>query len=201
MAPLLSANGADQWLAALGEPLHQSLSRVHCIDWFRAPYSKVFVSSEGFPFMTRRLLWIPVLLAAVVGAWLFVMRSMAPPILRATLTVEQARSLVYEHEGKEFISLHHLTSLTPEVAEVLAETKCGIIFYRLRTLSPAAAAALARHEGVALKIAGPTILSEATVRELSAYKGGTLNLEGIEALSAEAKSLLRENPAIMLPER
>jgi len=70
----------------------------------------------------------------------------------------------------------------------------------LTTLSPEAAAALARHEG-SLSFDGLSTVSEATAKELGRYAGPNLRLEDLKTLSAEAAAALRANPAIRFPQR
>jgi hypothetical protein len=111
------------------------------------------------------------------------------------LTVEQARELM----GKKlqvaggldgsFGSLDALTTLDPEVAEVLVEYSGAISFNGLTELSPATAAVLARHKAVRpfgyadLRLNGLKTISPEAAEALAAHEGKVL-LYGLETLDS-----------------
>jgi hypothetical protein len=111
------------------------------------------------------------------------------------LTVEQARELM----GKKlqvaggldgsFGSLDALTTLDPEVAEVLVEYRGAISFNGLTELSPATAAVLARHKAVRpfgyadLRLNGLKTISPEAAEALAAHEGKVL-LYGLETLDS-----------------
>jgi len=62
-----------------------------------------------------------------------------------TLTPEQAQEAI--RDAADHLSLGHVSSLTPEVAAILAKHKGELSLDGLETLSVDAAKALARHDG------------------------------------------------------
>jgi len=119
-----------------------------------------------------------------------------------TLTVEQAREIAagkpklsYELYGT-FVSFDGLTTLTPEVAEVLITIKQPLSFNGLTDLSPETAAALAKqtrapHSGARegktghadLRLNGITRLRPAAAEALAAHQGKLL-LHSLESLDS-----------------
>jgi hypothetical protein len=125
-----------------------------------------------------------------------------------TLTVEQAREIAaskpklsYELYGT-FVSFDGLTTLSPEVAEVLITIKHPLSFNGLTDLSPETAAALAKqtrlpHSGAIegktghadLRLNGITRLSPAAAEALAAHQGKLLlhSLETLDSLPLAQK--------------
>ena len=139
----------------------------------------------------------PAALIAVVGACLClpVAAFGLDSSTLTTLTVEQARELM----GKKlqgtggldggFGSLDALTTLDPEVAEVLVEYRGAISFNGLTELSPATAAVLARHKPVGqfghadLRLNGLKTISPEAAEALAVHEGKVL-LYGLERLDS-----------------
>lgn len=127
---------------------------------------------------------------------------------RTTLTVEEAREIAagnpkasYELYGT-FISFDALTSLPPEVAEVLVKIERPLSFNALTELSPETAAILAQHPAAAksgasaaktgvpdLRLNGIKVLSDRAAEALSAHQGKLLlhSLEKLDSLALAQK--------------
>ena len=113
------------------------------------------------------------------------------------LSLEDAREL---GARRQFVlNLSGLKSLTPEIAEALAECVGELRLDGLTRLSPKVAAALAKHAGW-LYLNGLTTLSVEAARVLAMHEG-RLSLDGLTQLSAQAAEALRANSRIHLPRR
>ena len=109
-----------------------------------------------------------------------------------TLTVEQAETLV----GREQWSLYldGLTTLSPDVAKILAQVKGQISLNGLTTLSKETAKELAapiqeQHRSRSLSLNGLSTLTPAVAEELVKIKG-QLNLRGLKVVSPELAAIL-----------
>lgn len=101
----------------------------------------------------------------------------------SVLTVAQAETLV---DCRTNLLLDGLTSVSPEVAQVLGGHGQGMLFLRgLKTLSPEVAAALATHTQGAVFLDGLTTLSLEIATPLALHKGDLI-LSGVTELSPEA---------------
>jgi hypothetical protein len=104
-----------------------------------------------------------------------------------SLTVEQAREVVAKKGGGK--SFDALTTLSPEVAEVLVAVEGLLSFNGLTELSPATAAVLARHKPVGqfghadLRLSGLKTLAPEAAAALAAHQGKVL-LYGLETLDS-----------------
>ena len=98
-----------------------------------------------------------------------------------SLTPEEARRLLPAGE----LALDGLTTLSAEVAEVLAESRSELHLDGLTTLSVEAAAALARHAGPVLSLDGLTTLSAEAAAALAEHRGEQLYLNGLTGLADE----------------
>lgn len=99
------------------------------------------------------------------------------------LTVAQAETLI---DCRTNLLLDGLTSVSPEVAQVLGGHEKGMLFLRgLKTLSPEVAAALANHTQGAVFLDGLTTLLPETATPLALHKGDLI-LSGVTELSPEA---------------
>ena len=113
-----------------------------------------------------------------------------------SLTVEQAREVIaakprvvlHELDGG-FVSFDALTSLSPEVAEVLVAFEGQLSFKGLTELSPETAAALAKHKPVGgfgyadLRLNGLKSISAEAAEALATHQGKVL-LYGLEKLDS-----------------
>jgi len=113
-----------------------------------------------------------------------------------SLTVERAREVIaakprvvlHELDGG-FVSFDALTSLSPEVAEVLVAFEGQLSFKGLTELSPETAAALAKHKPVGgfgyadLRLNGLKSISAAAAEALATHQGKVL-LYGLEKLDS-----------------
>ena len=99
------------------------------------------------------------------------------------LTVAQAKTLV---RCKTNLLLDGITSISPEVAEVLGRHEQGMLFLRgLKTLSPEASVALANHAQGAVFLDGLSTLSPEVAAALALHKGDLI-LSGVTELSPDA---------------
>ena len=102
-----------------------------------------------------------------------------------------AAKLVREHAA---LNLNSLTSLSDEAAGALAQND-GTLNKELRldglkTLSTAAARALAGYDRNTLSLRGLTTLSAETARALAEFKGRVLSLQGLTTLDADTAQAL-----------
>lgn len=117
------------------------------------------------------------------------------------LTVEQARAVmekkpatIYSIDGA-FANFDALTTLTPEVAEVLVKHEGSMSFNSLTNLTPEAAAVLAKHAPVKqfgyadLRLNGLKTLSPKAAEALAAHQGKVLiySLEKIDSIPLAQK--------------
>jgi hypothetical protein len=103
------------------------------------------------------------------------------------LSVEQARTLIATY-GSDPLSFDGLTTLSPEVAEALANHKGQLDLNGLTTLSPEVAEALATHEGL-LFLNGLTTLSPESAAALATHEGAIV-FDGLTTLSPEVAEAL-----------
>ena len=118
-----------------------------------------------------------------------------------TISPEIARELV--HSGAS-VSMHRLETLSPEAARELARERDHIIFLKLAALTPETARALTdRPESDApVYMPGITVLvgpDGVAVAEALASTSGSVHLERLERVSAQALAVLRTKPTIKLP--
>lgn len=99
------------------------------------------------------------------------------------LTLEQAAAVVEVNKYGATLYLDGLLELSPEVAELLATTRCQLSFKSLRVLLPDAAAALAGSRAGWLYVDGPTSLSPDAAKALAQHRH-QLTLNGIKELPA-----------------
>ena len=121
-----------------------------------------------------------------------------------SLTVEQAREVIaakprvvlHELDGG-FVSFDALTSLSPEVAEVLVAFEGQLSFKGLTELSPETAAALAEFSGE-LVLKAITELPPEAGAALAKHKG-RLHLTGLTVISPETRAALQSHANVLLP--
>lgn len=109
----------------------------------------------------------------------------------AVLTENEARMLVAS-DDQSFIGFKRLTSMSAEVAGILAfYDGCLCLSSLVDDLPEDVAAALAKHKGQGgVILSGLTRLLPGTVAALADYKGGIINLDGVTSLSDEAAAEL-----------
>jgi hypothetical protein len=100
--------------------------------------------------------------------------------------------------------MHRLETLSPEAARELARERDHIIFLKLAALTPETARALTdRPESDApVYMPGITVLvgpDGVAVAEALASTSGSVHLERLERVSAQALAVLRTKPTIKLP--
>ena len=136
-----------------------------------------------------------------LSAWLPAAAAELDSSTLTTLTVEQAREVVAKKPRSEgglhggFWSFDALTSLTPEVAEVLVALDGAISFNALRELDAKTAAVLAKHRPVAqfghadLRLDGIKALSPEAAEALAGHEGKVLlhNLERLDSVPLAQK--------------
>jgi len=98
-----------------------------------------------------------------------------------TLTPEQAQEAI--RDAAETLSFEHVTSLTPEVAAILAKHKGELALYGLEVLSADAAKALAKHDG-RLNLKSISSLPDDAALALAKHQGD-LCMQGLAELHCE----------------
>ena len=118
-----------------------------------------------------------------------------------TLTPEQAEAIA---QHASYIYLNGITELTPEVARILIQNNpSSLQLNGLRDLSPSVATELKGYfslEG-SLGLNGLEHLSEDSAKELSAIKSGKIMLLGVENLSPETRSMFQVSKNSRGPQR
>jgi hypothetical protein len=144
----------------------------------------------------------PMLLAVIaIGASLPLLAFAQDSSKLTALTVEQARAVMekkpatlYSIDGA-FANFDALTTLTPEVAEVLVKHEGSLSFNSLTNLTPETAAVLAKHAPVKqfgyadLRLNGLKTLSPKTAEALAAHQGKVLlySLEKLDSVPLAQK--------------
>jgi hypothetical protein len=100
------------------------------------------------------------------------------------LDVEQARQLVDAHQTED-LNLDGLTSLTPEVATVLADNETVLSLNGLSTITEAVVHALSAHKGIGMWLNGLTTLSPQAAAAL-VHPRAFRCLDGIQELVPDA---------------
>lgn len=118
--------------------------------------------------------------ALTLSVWCGSLGSAAETAGLKTLTTDQARQLIADHQGP--LDLSGLPSLSAEVAAVLAAYEGDLLLDGLSSLSPAAAAALATHGGSAGKAVDPEAIA---ARVSEAFEEGDVQLSRFEEIIAE----------------
>ena len=115
------------------------------------------------------------------------------------LSVDQAKQIVDKCRGKGYIYLNALESLSPGAAAELARHREYLILTTLRTLSPEAAEALAPFPGK-LKLDGIEELSDATAAGLGRCQAKVISLPRLATVSTRGQdSLATAFAALGLP--
>ena len=103
------------------------------------------------------------------------------------LTEDESKKLV-ESDDQSFIGFSNLTSISVEVAHILAQFRGCLCFKHLvDDLVEDVAAALVKHKAIGgVFLEGLTRLLPGTAAALANYKGGMISLNGLTSLSDEA---------------
>jgi tetratricopeptide (TPR) repeat protein len=141
-------------------------------------------------------------------SYTIMLRAMLKRLTGDSNSITKAEALELVNEKDENILTLSVTSLTPEIAKILLQTRRMLSFPRLESISPDVAEILGQHivgidlSGIKeldyriatglsknkeeLNLSGVKVLSPEAAKELGGFSGGSLKLNGLETLSPDA---------------
>lgn len=112
-----------------------------------------------------------------------------------TLTVAEARRLV---QRDSWLVIKNPTTITDEVAEVLAQFPLGLDLAGVTSLSDKAVDILARKQAGHLRLGGLKSLSDKAAKSLSQSRSPVMILDSVPAISDKAAAYLAQQPGVCL---
>jgi hypothetical protein len=112
-----------------------------------------------------------------------------------TLTVAEARRLI---QRDSWLVIKNPTTISDDVAEVLAQFPLGLDLIGVSTLSESALETLARKPAGHLRLGGLKSLSDKAAKALSQNRSPVMVLDSVPAISDKAAALLAQHPGTLL---